>query len=89
MLSKTLYLVSVMGHAIAYLISCILYTCLIILMRPYNYNRYNLWQVAIFVAIDVVALLNLINVFEGIGEMIAITVMLSCFGAIIVSFIII
>ena len=89
MLSKTIYLVSDLGHAIVYLISCLLFTALIIFMRPYNYNRYNLWQVAVFVAIDWVAILNLVNVITALEELLAIILMLSGFLAIIIVFVII
>ena len=86
MLMETLFLVSNLGHAIVYLISCLLYTVLIILMRPYNYNRYNLWQVAVFIAIDWVAILNLVNVSYGLDELIGIILMLCGFGAIVIAF---
>lgn len=61
MLAKTLAIVNVIAHSIVYFISIVLFTLLIFKMRPYNYNRFNLWQVFIFVCLCWVALLNIGN----------------------------
>jgi hypothetical protein len=67
-LTKTIGRESEFAHAIIFILTMVAFAAFVWKIKPYNYNRFNLWQFLIFAAVIWLAFLAFINISVGFNS---------------------